>query len=147
MTGRGALAALVLGLAFSAGAVSPAAAQAPSAAAPAVSGTRPPAPTGPPVAPFMNRPCATDSRVVATAIVPPAPFKARVISVRQMSLPQTSSVRASFHHPLRLYRVTFRALRGNAVLPSGHTYAQFAYVGQPVPPAGRWCFLSGGSGP
>ncbi len=144
MTGRGALAALALGLAFSAGAVSPAAAQAPPAAVPAVHASGRAATF---VAPSIDGPCATDSRAVATSIIPPAPFKARVISVRQMSPPQTSSVRASFHHPLRLYRVTFRALVGNAVLPSGHTYTQFAYVGQPMPPAGRWCFLSGGSGP
>jgi hypothetical protein len=90
--------------------------------------------------------CSPEAEVAAGYIVPPAPFKARVISVRQMPVPATSNLKATFHRPLRLYRVTFRVLVGNAVLPAGHTYTQFAYVGQPMP-SGRWCFVGGGSGP
>lgn len=97
----------------------------------------------PPAARF----CAAESDVAAEYVVPPLPFKARMISVRQMPLPATSDVKHAYpHRPVRLYRVVFRALVGNAVLPSGHTYAQFAYVTQ-LMPAGRWCFVAGGSGP
>jgi hypothetical protein len=79
--------------------------------------------------------CATTAAGAASYVIPPAPFVARLVSVQR--LPRASGAS-------RLYRVTFHAVRGNAVLPSGHTYTQFAYVARGA--AGRWCFLKGGSG-
>jgi hypothetical protein len=97
--------------------------------------------------PTTRKECSPDSEIAAGYIVPPAPFKARVVWVRQAPVPVPSSLGASYEYPLRLYRVSFHVMVGNAVLPAGHTYVQFAYVGQPMPPAGRWCFVAGGSGP
>lgn len=74
--------------------------------------------------------CAATPQRAALHVIPPKPFVARVVSVRRMSK--------------GLYRVTFDAVRGNAVLPSGHRYTQFAHV---VRRGTRWCFVGGGSGP
>jgi hypothetical protein len=93
-----------------------------------------------------SKPCSPDAVVAATYIVPPAPFRAQVISVREMTIPTTSIVAVPHRGPLRLFMVTFVVVVGNPVLPAGHRYTQFAYVDHPTP-EGRWCFVAGGSGP
>jgi hypothetical protein len=89
--------------------------------------------------------CSALPQVAARYIVPPAPFVARIISVKRQALPAFEPA-GSGPNFKRLYRVTFYAVKGNAVLPSGHRYAQFAYVTRKTTNA-RWCFLKGGSGP
>jgi hypothetical protein len=83
--------------------------------------------------------------VAARYIVPPPPFVARVVSVRRRAIPPFEPAGRG---PLykRLYLVSFRAIKGNAVLPSGHVYTQFAYVVRKTVRS-PWCFLKGGSGP
>jgi hypothetical protein len=89
--------------------------------------------------------CSANPKVAAAFIIPPAPFKARLVSVKRLALPPSEPVgRGSAFK--RLYEVTFQALVGNAVLPSGHRYSQFAYVSGRTKSA-PWCFLKGGSGP
>jgi hypothetical protein len=89
--------------------------------------------------------CSRYPEVAARYIVPPAPFLARIVSVKRQALPASEPAGGgpSFK---RLYQVTFDAVEGNAVLPSGHRYTQFAYVARKTTSA-RWCFLEGGSGP
>jgi len=89
--------------------------------------------------------CSNDARDAARFIIPPSPFKARLISVRRWKLPPFEPAGRG---PLykRLYLVTFFALKGNAVLPGGHRYSQFAYVTRQSTTA-PWCFVKGGSGP
>ena len=83
--------------------------------------------------------------LAAEYIVPPSPFRARVVSVRRLELPPGEPVGRgpSFK---RLYVVSFDVIKGNAVLPAGHRYSQFAYVTRKST-AAPWCFLKGGSGP
>lgn len=89
--------------------------------------------------------CATSPSVAALFIIPPPPFGARLVSVRHRDLPQSEPVgRGSAYK--RLYLVTFYASKGNAVLPTGHNYSQFAYVGR-ASTKEPWCFVKGGSGP
>ena len=85
---------------------------------------------------FLPR-CSWSASVAAQYVIPPPPFAARLISGHRQALAASGK---------RLYRVTFFALRGNAVLPSGHRYTQYAYVARSSPGA-RWCFVSGGSAP
>ena len=61
-------------------------------------------------------------------------------------MPASPSIDAPSYHPLRLNRVTFRVSSGNAVLPAGHTYTQYAHVGRAYA-GGRWCFVAGVSAP
>jgi hypothetical protein len=89
--------------------------------------------------------CSTNPQVAARYIVPPAPFVARIISVKRQPLPVPEPAGGG-PNLKRLYQVTFDAVKGNAVLPSGHRYTQFAYVARKTTNA-RWCFLKGGSGP
>lgn len=89
--------------------------------------------------------CSSLPQVAARYIIPPPPFVARSISVRRQPLPAFEPAGGGPDYK-RLYTVGFFAVRGNAVLPSGHRYTQFAYVARKktsVP----WCFLKGGSGP
>lgn len=85
------------------------------------------------------------AQVAARYIVPPPPFVARVVSVQRQALPP-GEPRAGGPNLKRLFRVTFDVSKGNAVLPSGHRYTQYAYVSRKATTA-RWCFLKGGSGP
>ena len=89
--------------------------------------------------------CDASPAVAARFIVPPLPFGARLISVRRHDLPSFEPVGRGPAYK-RLYLVTFYASKGNAVLPTGHSYSQFAYV---VRASTRepWCFVKGGSGP
>jgi hypothetical protein len=89
--------------------------------------------------------CSQLPQVAARYIVPPAPFVARIVSVERRPLPPFEPVGLGPNFK-RLYLVTFYAVRGNAVLPSGHRYEQFAYVTRSTTSA-PWCFLKGGSGP
>ena len=89
--------------------------------------------------------CSPTPQVAARYVVPPAPFVARIISVKRQPLPVFEPAGGG-PNLKRLYQVTFYAVKGNAVLPSGHRYTQFAYVARKSASA-RWCFLKGGSGP
>lgn len=89
--------------------------------------------------------CSTDPQVAARYVVPPPPFVARIISVERQPLPSGEPTGGGSNFK-RLYAVTFFAVKGNAVLPGGHRFTQFAYVGRTSAGA-RWCFLKGGSGP
>jgi hypothetical protein len=89
--------------------------------------------------------CSPLPQLAARFIVPPAPFVARILSVERQALP-ASEPAGGGPNLKRLYRVTFYAVKGNAVLPSGHSYTQFAYVSRKAVTA-LWCFLKGGSGP
>lgn len=89
--------------------------------------------------------CSTSPEIAARYVVPAAPFVARIVAVTRQPLPpsESSGRGPSFK---RLYRVTFDAVKGNAVLPSGHRHTQFSYVARKSTDA-PWCFLEGGSGP
>ncbi|HKB95131.1 MAG TPA: hypothetical protein VKC62_12990 [Gaiellaceae bacterium] len=89
--------------------------------------------------------CSTSPTTAARFIVPPPPFVGRVVAVARRPMPpfEPKGRGPAFK---RLYLVTFLAVKGNAVLPTGHRYSQFAYVSRPNIKA-RWCFLKGGSGP
>lgn len=89
--------------------------------------------------------CSASPQVAARYVVPPPPFQAKVLSVQRKPLPPGEPKGGG---PLykRLYQVTFYAVKGNAVLPAGHRYSQFAYVSRANAKA-PWCFLKGGSGP
>jgi hypothetical protein len=89
--------------------------------------------------------CSPSPQVAAEFVIPPAPFRARVVSVRRTALPPGEPAGRGPRFK-RLYRVTFVAVKGNAVLPAGHRYTQFAYVTRKTGSA-PWCFLKGGSGP
>lgn len=89
--------------------------------------------------------CSSRPKVAARYIVPPPPFVARIVSVQQQALAPAEPTGGG-PSLKRLYRVTFDALRGNAVLPGGHRYAQYAYVAR-ASTAAPWCFVKGGSGP
>ena len=77
-------------------------------------------------------------------IVPPPPFVARIAFLARRQLRLRANSGGPNHK--RLYAVTFYAVKGNAVLPGGHRYTQFAYVTR-TNANGRWCFRKGGSGP
>lgn len=89
--------------------------------------------------------CSTEPQLAVRYIVPPPPFVARIVAVERRPLPASEPVGGGPAYK-RLYAVTFYAVKGNAVLPSGHRYTQFAYVTR-TSTSGRWCFLKGGSGP
>lgn len=89
--------------------------------------------------------CSTRPQLAARSIVPPPPFVARIVSVARRPLPASEPAGGGPGHK-RLYEVTFYAVKGNAVLPTGHRYTQFAYVTR-TSASGSWCFLKGGSGP
>jgi hypothetical protein len=89
--------------------------------------------------------CSRLPQRAAEFIIPPAPFVARVASVERAPFPPSEPADGGASYK-RLYRVTFYAIKGNAVLPTGHRYTQFAYVSRKTTTA-RWCFLKGGSGP
>jgi len=89
--------------------------------------------------------CSFNPQVAAQYIVPPAPFKARIVSARRWVLPPGEPVGRG-PRLKQLYLVTFYAIKGNVVLPGGHRYSQFAYVTRRTTTA-PWCFLKGGSGP
>jgi|GEM_PF-2284210 hypothetical protein len=89
--------------------------------------------------------CSAKPAVAAAYVIPPAPFRARLVSVRRTALPPGEPTGGG---PAlkRLYRVTFAVLHGNAVLPAGHRYVQFSYVAR-TRTSSPWCFVRGGSGP
>jgi len=89
--------------------------------------------------------CSADPAVAARFVVPAPPFAARVVSVRRLSIPPGEPKGRGPAYK-RLYAVTFLAVKGNAVLPGGHRYTQFAYVARTSTSA-VWCFSKGGSGP
>jgi hypothetical protein len=89
--------------------------------------------------------CSAAPQIAARYVVPPAPFSARIISVKRQALPPSEPTGGGSSFK-RLYRVTFYAVKGNAVLPAGHRYTQYAYVARKTASA-SWCFLKGGSGP
>jgi hypothetical protein len=88
--------------------------------------------------------CSAQPQAAAEYVIPPPPFVPRIISVRKIALPAGEPLAGG---PLlkRLYRVTFDVRTGNAVLPAGHRYSQFAYISRKKITA-PWCFLKGGSG-
>ena len=89
--------------------------------------------------------CSSDPKVAAQYVIPPPPFRARVVSVRRWKMPADEPVGGGPAYK-RLYRVTFDVLKGNAVLPAGHRYSQYSYVTRKTTTA-AWCFQKGGSGP
>jgi hypothetical protein len=89
--------------------------------------------------------CSTEPKAAAEYVIPPPPFVPRLISVRQIALPAGEPTAGGPQYK-RLYGVTFQALEGNAVLPSGHRYTQFAYISRKST-SQPWCYLKGGSGP
>jgi hypothetical protein len=89
--------------------------------------------------------CSPLPQVAARYIVPPPPFLARIVSVTRQPLPSAEPPGGGPNYK-RLHRVTFDAVKGNAVLGSGHRYSQFAYVARTTASA-SWCFLKDGSGP
>jgi len=96
-------------------------------------------------APASRARCSPIPQVAARYIVPPAPFVGRIISVKRQPLPASEPAGGGSNFK-RLYEVTFYAVKGNAVLPSGHRYTEFAYVARKSTSA-PWCFRKGGSGP
>lgn len=89
--------------------------------------------------------CDASPAVAARFIIPPPPFGARLVSVRRHDLPPSEPAGRGPSYK-RLYLVTFYVSKGNVVLPSGHAYAQFAYVLRSNAKE-PWCFVKGGSGP
>ena len=89
--------------------------------------------------------CSTLPQRAALYVVPRPPFVARVLTVRRRPIPPFES-KDGGPALKRLYSVRFYAVHGNAVLPTGHAYDQFAYVVRRSR-AAPWCFLKGGSGP
>jgi hypothetical protein len=99
----------------------------------------------PPASASARARCSSSPAVAARFIVPPPPFAGRVVRVVQRPIPPFEPKGRGPAYK-RLYLVSFFAVKGNAVLPTGHTYDQFAYVSRTRTSA-RWCFLKGGSGP
>lgn len=97
------------------------------------------------VVPGTRPRCSTDPTVAARFVIPPPPFSVRDVTVTRQAMPpgEPAGGGASFK---RLYAVRFFVVKGNAVLPAGHTFTQFAYVARQLTSA-PWCFLKGGSGP
>jgi hypothetical protein len=89
--------------------------------------------------------CSAQPQVAARYVIPPPPFAARVVSVRQTAVPAGEPTGGG-QQLKRLYRVTFDVVKGNAVLESGRRFTQFAYVSRKLA-AAPWCYLKGGSGP
>jgi len=89
--------------------------------------------------------CSSNPAVAARFVVPPPPFGARLTSVRRQQLPPSEPAGRGPSYK-RLYLVDFYVSKGNAVLPAGHRYSQFAYVSR-TSTTEPWCFLKGGSGP
>lgn len=89
--------------------------------------------------------CSASAAVAARFVVPPPPFGARLLSVLRRDVPPSEPLGAGPAYK-RLYLVTFYVSKGNAVLPAGRRYSQYAYVGRSSTTA-PWCFLKGGSGP
>jgi hypothetical protein len=88
--------------------------------------------------------CSVDPRTAAAYVVPPSPFRARIVGVRRRPIPVFEPPGRGPSYK-RLYAVKFAVVRGNAVLPAGHRYTRFAYVTRKTTRA-RWCVLKGGSG-
>lgn len=95
--------------------------------------------------PVVHQRCAADPAVAAMYVIPPAPFAVRDVVVTRTALPPSEPVGKGPSYK-RLYTVRFFVLRGNPVLPAGHTFTQFSYVSRASTSA-PWCFLKGGSGP
>lgn len=95
--------------------------------------------------PRLGSKCSTDPALAAEYVIPPPPFKVRAISVQRMAIPP-SEPKGNGPNFKRLYKVSFYVTNGNAVLPEGHRYTQFAYVARATTRA-LWCYLKGGSGP
>lgn len=89
--------------------------------------------------------CSMDPEIAAQHVIPPPPFSVREVVVQRTAMPPSEPAGRGPSYK-RLYRVRFAVVRGNAVLPSGHTYTQFAYVSRTSTSA-PWCFVRGGSGP
>lgn len=89
--------------------------------------------------------CSANPAIAARFVIPPPPFGARLTSVVRHDLPPSEPVGRGPSYK-RLYLVTFYVSKGNAVLPGGHAYSQFAYV-ERTSTTESWCFLKGGSGP
>ena len=89
--------------------------------------------------------CSSDPAVAAEYVIPPQPFKVRAVTVRRMAMPP-SEPKGNGPNFKRLYKVSFYVTNGNAVLPKGHRYTQFAYVAR-ASTGTSWCYLKGGSGP
>jgi len=96
-------------------------------------------------APATRPKCSTDPEVAAAYVIPPPPFSVRSLVVQRTAMP-ASEPKGRGPEYKRLYRVVFSVVRGNAVLPAGHRFTQFAYVGRASTSA-KWCFVKGGSGP
>ena len=89
--------------------------------------------------------CSADPTAAARYVIPPPPFAVRDVVVRLAAMPPSEPADNGSSYK-RLYTVTFTVVHGNAVLPAGHTYTQFAYVSRRSTSA-PWCYLKGGSGP
>jgi hypothetical protein len=89
--------------------------------------------------------CSASPEVAARFVIPPPPFGARLVGVRRQQLPPSEPAGRG-PSSKRLYLVSFYVSKGNAVLPAGHRYSQFAYVSR-TSTSQPWCFLKGGSGP
>ena len=89
--------------------------------------------------------CGSDPTLAARFVIPPPPFVVRDVTVTRRALPQGEPASNGSKY-IRLYEVRFFVVKGNAVLPSGHRFTQFAYVSRQVASA-PWCFFRGGSGP
>ncbi len=89
--------------------------------------------------------CSKDPKIAAEYVIPPLPFQVRAIGVQRIAMP-ASEPKGNGPNFKRLYQVSFYVVRGNAVLPAGHRYTQFAYISRASFRA-QWCFLKGGSGP
>ena len=89
--------------------------------------------------------CSASPEVAAKYVIPPPPFRVRTVTVQRMAMPP-GEPKGKGPNFKRLYRVSFYVVEGNAVLPAGHRYTQFAYVSRQSTRA-AWCFLKGGSGP
>ena len=103
-----------------------------------------------PLKPLSSKPsvrprCSADPTVAARYIIPPPPFSVRGVVVLRIAPPPSEPAGKGSNFK-RLYRVRFTVVHGNAVLPAGYTYTQFAYVSRASTTA-PWCFLKGGSGP
>jgi hypothetical protein len=99
----------------------------------------------PPASASAHTRCSSSPAAAARLIVPPPPFVGRVGRIVQRPIPAFEPKGRGPAYK-RLYLVSFYAVKGNAVLPTGHTYHQFAYVSRARTSA-PWCFLKGGSGP
>jgi hypothetical protein len=89
--------------------------------------------------------CSASPEVAAKYVIPPPPFRVRTVTVQRIAMPP-GEPKGKGPNFKRLYRVSFYVVEGNPVLPAGHRYTQFSYVGRESIRA-AWCWMKGGSGP